>query len=58
MKVKHLCPHCEAILESECPDIGEGARIEQFAPLGKAIIEMRLLHVIMNCKALEDANNA
>lgn len=55
MRCKHLCPWCEMVLEAEAPDFKEADNREAYAALGEAIINQRLLHVIMECREVENA---
>ena len=55
MKVKHLCPWCSEILISTGPDLKEADNDSEYAEIGKSIIGDRLLHVILNCKEVENS---
>jgi hypothetical protein len=53
-RVRTICEHCDEIIEAWAPRVGEDMNRDALAEFGKAILQARLLHAIMDCKALAE----
>jgi hypothetical protein len=54
-RVRVLCEHCNEVLDIPVPRVGEDMAPEALQDFGRAILEARLLHAIMECAALRDS---
>lgn len=54
-RVRVLCEHCDEPVEAWTSRVGEDMNAADLAAFGRAILEARLVHAIMDCKALADA---
>src|SRR4051812_27938579 len=52
-RVRVLCEHCDAVIDVQVPRVGEDMASEALKDFGRAILEGRLVHAIMECAALD-----
>jgi hypothetical protein len=51
-RVRVLCEHCDEVVEAQVPRVGEDMAPQALQDFGRAILEARLVHAIMECAAL------